>query len=117
MQLSMRVVERIKQPIQYADIPKRILKFENDLKNVDRKSSVSLGKVSIVQDGQVQEYLVGGVPWKIESCLGYSDDKMQWFADVVVVSSDDSLIERLRLRPYDDGSMLAFVLEPLKFGE
>ena len=117
MQLSMRVVERTKQPIQYAYVKKRILKFESDLKNVDGNSSVSLGKVSIVQDGQVHEYLAGGAPWKNESYQGYSDEKMQWFADVAVVSSDDSLIERFKLHPYDDGSMLAFVLEPLKFGE
>ena len=117
MQLSMRIVERIVQPITYASVQSNIRRLESNLRYVNRDVQISLGKVSIVQNGQVEEYLAGGVLWKNVACQGYSDKKMQWFADITVTSSDQNFIEELRIHPYDNGSMLAFVLEPLNFGE
>ena len=117
MQLPMRVVERINQPITYASIQSNVRRLESDLQHVDRNVQISLGKVSIVQNDQVEEYLADGRPWKNVMCQGYSDEKMQWFADITVTSSNQNLIDELRVHPYDNSSMLAFVLEPLKFGE
>lgn len=117
MKLQMRVVEKTNQPMQYTDVQTRISAFECALRNVDTNIKLSLGKVSIVQDGMVKEFLEGGTAWKDVKYQGWSYETGQWFADVVVISSSDSLIERLKLHPYDDGSMLAFVLEPLQFGE
>ena len=108
MQLPMRVVERITHPIQYTNVQSRIAQLEQGLQKMDKSAQVVLGKVSIAQNGTVEEYYVGSTLPQKTSC---QTPTMLWFADVTVTLSDPKLGATLRLLPYDDGSMLAFVLQ------
>lgn len=107
MQLSLRVVERITQPIQYANVRSRIAQLEQNLQKMDKNAQVALGKVSIAQNGTVEEYGVGSTLTRKTCC---QTPTMLWFADATLHTSDQNLINSLKLYPYDDHSMLAFAL-------
>lgn len=107
MQLSMRVVERITQPVQYTTVQSRIAQLEQNLQKVDKNAQVVLGKVSIAQNGTVEEYCVGSTLARKTNC---QTPTMLWFADATLDTSDQNLINSLKLYPYDDRSMLAFAL-------